>query len=50
MSKEYKKMDKENLEGYLLFKHRGTKLEIKKGKGSKYSRTKEKERTKKELK
>ena len=34
------KMDKEELQDYLVFKHRGKKVEAKKGKGSKYNRSK----------
>lgn len=34
------KMDKEELQDYLVFKHRGKKVEAKKGKGSKYNRRK----------
>ena len=35
------KMDKEELKNYLVFKHRGKKVEAKKGKGAKYDRRKE---------
>ena len=33
------KMDKEELQNYLVFKHRGSKVEAKKGKGAKYNRS-----------
>ena len=32
------KMEKTELQEYLIFKHRGKKVEVKKGKGSKYNR------------
>ena len=48
MSKEYKKKSKSELQDYLMFKRRGSMLEIKKGKGSKYSRAKEKNKFNKE--
>lgn len=35
------KMDSDELQEYLVFKHRGKKVEAKKGKGSKYNRSKE---------
>ena len=35
------KMDKEELQEYLVFKHKGKIFEAKKGKGSKYNRRKE---------
>ena len=34
------KLDKEELQDYLVFKHRGKRVEAKKGKGSKYNRRK----------
>lgn len=37
------KMDKDELQEYLMFKHRGKKVEAKKGKGSKYNRSREKQ-------
>ena len=33
------KMSPEELQQYLIFKHRGSKVEAKKGKGSSYSRS-----------
>jgi hypothetical protein len=35
------KMEKDELQYYLMFKHRGSRVEAKKGKGSKYNRRKE---------
>lgn len=35
------KMSEEELREYLVFKHRGSRVESKKGKGSKYNRRKE---------
>ena len=35
------KMNKEELQEYLVFKHRGKKADVVKGKGSKYNRSKE---------
>lgn len=37
------KMEKDELREYLVFKHRGKKAEAKKGKGSKYSRSRMKQ-------
>lgn len=37
------KMEKTELQEYLVFKHRGKKVEAKKGKGSKYNRSREKQ-------
>lgn len=34
------KMDRQELQEYLVFKHRGKKVKAKKGKGSKYNRSK----------
>lgn len=34
------KMEKTELQEYLIFKHRGKKVEAKKGKGSRYNRSK----------
>ena len=35
------KMSKEELQAYLMFKHRGTVVEAKKGKGMKYKRSRD---------
>jgi stalled ribosome alternative rescue factor ArfA len=35
------KMNKEELQQYLIFKHRGARVEAKKGKGSSYNRREE---------
>lgn len=35
------KMSPEELQQYLIFKHRGSRVEPKKGKGTKYNRSKE---------
>lgn len=43
MHNEYKKKTGKDLQGYLMFQRRGSSLEIKKGKGSKYSRAREKQ-------
>lgn len=37
------KMEKDELREYLVFKHRGKRVEAKKGKGSKYSRSRMKQ-------
>lgn len=42
MSKEYLKKTGEELQEYLRFKRRGSKVESKKGKGAKYKRSSEK--------
>ena len=35
------KMDKEELQDYLVFKHRGKTVEAKKGKGARYKRSRD---------
>ena len=35
------KMSKDELQEYLMFKHRGTITEVKKGKGAKYKRSRD---------
>ena len=35
------KMSKEELQEYLIFKHRGSRVEAKKGKGAKYKRSRD---------
>lgn len=42
MSKEYLKKTGEELQEYLRFKRRGSRVESKKGKGAKYKRSSEK--------
>ena len=45
---EWKKKNPQELQDYLMFRRRGHKVEVKKGKGSKYNRAKEKARIDKE--
>lgn len=40
MNKEYLKKDDEELQEYLQFRHRGSRIESKKGRGSVYNRNK----------
>ena len=35
------KMNKEELQEYMIFKHRGSRIEAKKGKGAKYKRSRD---------
>ena len=35
------KMSKEELQEYMIFKHRGSRVEAKKGKGAKYKRSRD---------
>ena len=35
------KMSKEELQEYMIFKHRGSRIEAKKGKGAKYKRSRD---------
>ncbi len=50
MKKEYLKKDKEELEEYLQFRHRGSRIENKKGKGAVYNRNKIKDAARKQFK
>lgn len=47
MSNQWKKKSKEELIEYLLFRSRGSKVESVKGKGSKYKRSREKDKARK---
>ena len=49
MSKEYLKKTGEELQEYLRFKRRGSKVESKKGKGAKYKRASEKNKVKHQI-
>ena len=48
MSNQWKKKSKEELMEYLVFRSRGSRVDAKKGKGAKYKRQREKEKTRKE--
>ena len=48
MGKEHLKKDGEELQGYLLFRRRGSRVEAKKGKGAEYKRSREKSKARKE--
>lgn len=49
MNNQWKKKSKEELKEYLLFRSRGSRVDSKKGKGSQYKRSKEKQRVRKEV-
>ena len=49
MGKEYLKKTGEELQQYLQFRRRGSRVEAKKGKGAVYNRGREKNKTRKEL-
>ncbi len=48
MNKEYLKKDANELQEYLMFRRRGSRVEAKKGKGAEYKRSREKNKTRKE--
>ena len=48
MGREYLKKTGEELQQYLQFRRRGSKVEAKKGKGAEYKRSREKNKTRKE--
>ena len=48
MGKEYRKKDANELQEYLMFRRRGSRVEAKKGKGAKYKRGREKQKTRKQ--
>ena len=47
MNKEYLKKTGEELQEYLQFRRRGSRVEAKKGKGAKYNRGREKDKARK---
>jgi hypothetical protein len=47
MGKEYRKKDANELQEYLMFRRRGSRVEAKKGKGAKYNRGREKDKARK---
>ena len=47
MGKEYRKKDANELQDYLMFLRRGSRVEAKKGKGAKYNRGREKNKARK---
>ena len=47
MGKEYRKKDANELQEYLMFRRRGSRVEAKKGKGAEYKRSREKQKVKK---
>ena len=47
MDKEYMKKTGEELQQYLQFRRRGSRVETKKGKGSEYNRSHEKDKARK---
>ena len=48
MSKEYRKKDANELQEYLMFRRRGSRVEAKKGKGAEYRRSREKDKARKQ--
>ena len=48
MGKEYRKKDANELQEYLMFRRRGSRVEAKKGKGTKYNRGREKDKARKQ--
>ena len=48
MNKEYLKKTGEELQEYLQFRRRGSRVEAKKGKGAKYNRDREKDKARKQ--
>ena len=48
MGKEYRKKDANELQEYLMFRRRGSRVEAKKGKGAKYNRGREKGKARKQ--
>ena len=48
MGKEYRKKDANELQEYLMFQRRGSRVEAKKGKGAKYNRSREKQKARKQ--
>ena len=48
MGKEYRKKDANELQDYLMFRRRGSRVEAKKGKGAKYNRGREKAKARKQ--
>ena len=50
MGKEYMKKTGEELQQYLQFRRRSSRVEAKKGKGAEYNRSREKDKARKERK
>ena len=48
MDKEYRKKDANELQEYLMFLRRGSRVEAKKGKGAEYNRGREKDKARKQ--
>ena len=48
MGKEYRKKDANELQEYLMFRRRGSRVEAKKGKGAEYKRSREKNKARKQ--
>jgi hypothetical protein len=48
VGKEYLKKTGEELQQYLQFKHRGSRVDAKKGKGAVYTRSREKDKARKQ--
>ena len=49
MGKEYMKKTDEELQQYLQFRRRGSRVEAKKGKGVEYNRSREKDKARKQF-
>ena len=49
MGKEYMKKTGEELQQYLMFRRRGSRVDAKKGKGAEYNRSREKNKSRKEF-
>ena len=48
VSREYLKKEGEELQQYLMFRRRGSRVEAKKGKGAEYKRSREKDKARKQ--
>ena len=48
MGKEYLKKDANELQEYLMFRRRGSRVEAKKGKGAEYKRSRENQKARKQ--
>ena len=48
MNKQYLKKDANELQEYLMFRRRGSRVEAKKGKGAEYKRSREKNKARKQ--
>lgn len=49
MDKRYLKKEANELQEYLMFRRRGSRIEAKKGKGAEYKRSREKDKVRREV-